>query len=277
MSKEAQQENVIPSEYLLSPEEQAKLPDAPMASAAPAPEAPDPEADIPEQFRGKSPVELVKIIRDSQTELGRKNNEIGTIRKLADELLGIRTGAASKPVDEKLPQRKPLTTDALFQDPEQAVVEVVRGEAQSREAASADRLARLEYDLNLQKFENRHPNFKETVEDPNFASWVQKSALRTNMALAAQQGNFMAADELLNLYNEMKEPAPARETAPDPTAQARAAGLVRSGSSAAGSAPAQSRQIWSRSKLLDMRINNPDEFERLQPEILKAYAEKRVR
>ena len=272
---EAQKETVIPPEYLLdpaSPEAQA-----PQAQAPAQTPAPDPEADIPEKLRGKTPAELVKLYRDAESELGRARNEIGHVRRLADELLGINRAVAARPADANPPQRKPLTTDALFQDPEQAVVEVVRQEAQARDAGTADKIARMEYELNLSRFELKHPDYKGTMQDPKFVDWLQRSPLRTGLAQAAVQGNFTAADELLLLYKENQPSAPAEQT-PDPTAQARNAALTRSGGPSSGSgAPASDRQIWSRAKLLDMRINNPSEFDRLAPEINRAYAEKRVR
>lgn len=272
MSTEAQNQTSIPAEYLLDPNDPANQPhkaDPASPQAAPAPD------DIPEQFRGKSAADLVKIIRDSQSELGRARNEIGTVRRLADELLGINRAVAATPKADNQPQRKPLTTDEILHDPERAVVEVVRAEADKREASSSERVARLEAELALSRFEQKHPNYREVVAKPEFAEWVQGSGLRTRLAVAAQQGDFAAADELLALYGE-HQPAK-REAAPSPVDQARNAGLVRPGASNSGSSSPKSNQIWSRAKLLDMRINNPEEFERLQPEILQAYKEKRVR
>ena len=276
MSTEAQKETVIPPEYLLDP----ASPEAqPQQGSAPAQTpVPNPEDDIPEKLRGKTPAELVKLYRETESELGRARNEIGHVRRLADELLGINRAVAAKPADANPPQRKPLTTDDLWQDPEKAVVEVVRQEAQSREAATVDRVARLEYDLNLSRFELKHPDYKGTMQDPKFVEWLQRSPLRTGLAQSAVQGNFAAADELLSLYKEMQPAGGPAERHVDPTEQARNASLTRAGGSTSGHGGQPSdRQIWSRAKLLDMRINNPEEFDRLSPEINKAYAEKRVR
>lgn len=272
MSTEAQQGNDVPSEYLLDLTQAPEQPANPAAQNQPAP-----GDDIPEQFRGKTPAELVKIIRDSQSEIGRARNEIGQVRRLADELLGIRAVAAPAKV-ESPPPRKPLTTDSLLQDPEQAVTQVVREEAERREASTAERIAALERDLNLSRFELKHPGYQDTLKDPKFADWLQRSSYRLGLAQGAHAGNFSAADELLTLYKESQSVAAPQESQPSPTDKARAASLARSGGAAAGAGSSNaSRQVWSRAKLLDMRIHNPDEFERLQPEILRAYQEKRVR
>jgi hypothetical protein len=47
----------------------------------------DVEVDLPEAFRGKSPAELVKIIQDSQSQIGRQANEVGELRKQVEAIL----------------------------------------------------------------------------------------------------------------------------------------------------------------------------------------------
>lgn len=264
----------IPEEYLLK-EEPEQNPEAQKAEGVKATPPEEIQDDVPEKFRGKTPAELIEMYRNAESELGRARNEIGSVRRLADELLGINRAAIQK--SDNQPQRKPLTTDDLLQNPEQAVVEVVRAEAQAREAGVSDRVAALEAQLQLARLEQKHPGYQSTIQDPKFVEWLQKTPLRVQAAQAAMQGNYAAADELLTLYKETQPVAGAPSATP--TDRARQAGLVRSGgaASAAASNPATSKQIWSREKLLDMRINNPGEFERLQTEILQAYREKRVR
>lgn len=272
------QQTAIPKEYLLDPSDDAAQSQTDVAAVETQIQqaVQNPDDGIPDKFRGKTPAELVEMYRNAESELGRARNEIGQVRRLADELLGInRAAVASR--SENQPQRKPLTTDDLLQNPEQAVVEVVRAEAQSREAATEDRVGRLEAELQLARLEQKHPGYRDVIQNPQFVDWVQKSNLRVGLAQASMQGNWAAADELLSLY---KEHQPVASSQGDPmTDKARQAGLVRSGGAAAGAAsnPSASKQIWSRAKLLDMRINQPEEFERLQPEILQAYREKRVR
>lgn len=274
MSKQAQEQTDVPDEYLI---DFTKGPDKVDETPDPV-EEPKPEDQLPDKYKGKSLTEIVEMHRNAESELGRARNEIGQVRRLADELLGINRAQAPRTEVENPPPRKKLTSDRLLDDPEQAVVEVVRSEAEQRERAQAERMARLEAELLLTKFERKHPNFQSTIADPKFAEWVQKSSLRGSLAQRAYQGDYTAADELLTLFNEAQPPVESKKD-PDPADQARKAGLVRPGSSAAAgnTNPNAGKQIWSRAKLMEMRLNNPEEFERLQPEILKAYAEKRVR
>jgi hypothetical protein len=275
---QAKDETSVPEEYLL---DLTKGPDN-SQQAAPAPEqAAEPEQDpLPEKYKGKTLPEIIEMHRNAESELGRARNEIGNVRRLADELLGIRT-AAAQPVAANPPARKKLTADDLLADPESSVVSIAKEAADERTQSAEQRLARMEYELALGRFEQKHPTFRETMEDEGFRAWVQKSPLRTRLAYGATQGDFAAADELFSLYSEVQGSGERQEEAqrPNQSEQARRATLARPGGSTASRVvnSQQGKPIWSREKLLEMRMNNPEEFERLQPQILEAYAEKRVR
>ena len=43
--------------------------------------------DIPENYRGKSLAEVIKMHQDAQTMIGKQAQEVGEVRKLADELI----------------------------------------------------------------------------------------------------------------------------------------------------------------------------------------------
>ena len=280
---EAQTQTDIPSEYLLdltagpdnsgdgTQQQQGQQQDQ------------RPEDQIPEKFKGKTPLEIIEMYQNAESELGRARNEIGQVRRLADELLGInRATQAARTENANQQPRKPLTQDDILSNPEQAVTSVVKAEADQRERAHVDRLDMLEAEVRMARFERKHPEFRSTMEDPKFVEWVQKSPLRGRLAQAAASGDYVAADELFTLYDEVKPAMQQQQTNQQTsTDQARRAGLARpGGSSAAGIANTGSnsgKQIWSRAKLMEMRLNNPEEFERLQPEILRAYAEKRVK
>lgn len=271
-----QEQNAAPEEYLL---DLTKGPDnqPPEQVAGQAHK----EGDIPEKYRGKSLQDIIEMHRNAEAALGRAHNEVGQVRRLADELLGINRAATAGPRAETAPARKPITPDDILADPEKAVVSVAKEVADTRASSAEERLARMEYELSLARFEQKHPKFKETMEDTGFREWVQRSPLRQRMAYAATQGDFVAADELFSLYGEVSssQPANPEPSEPSPSDQARKATLTRPGGSTAARVvnTQTGKPIWSRAKLLEMRMNNPEEFERLQPQILEAYAEKRVR
>lgn len=234
--------------------------------------------DIPEKFRGKSPKELVEMYRNAETELGRKNNEIGMIRKLADELIGVRA-VERQSVQENQQKSKPVTTDALLENPEEAIIGVVRREATSRTEELESKVQGLEERLLTEAFEKKHPGFQQTMVSPEFGGWLQKSEYRQRLGLRAAQGDFGAADELFGLYEEFSAARPAAPETKPQTPSARQATLARSGGSSAGGVIPSSdgKKTFTRAELMDMRINRPEEFDMRQDEILAAYREKRVR
>jgi hypothetical protein len=241
-----------------------------------------PEDELPEKYRGKSLKDIIAMHQNAESELGRKNNEVGVIRKLADELIGVR--ATERQANQPAP-RKPLTTDELLDDPENKILEVVREATERSVRAQEERVDRMEASLQVQAFERKYPGFQDTMQSQDFGSWLQGgSDYRKRLALRAADGDFGAADELFGLYNEQTSSRAAQGNQPPArqesgTAAARAASTVRSGgSNANGVVPgSDGKKTFSRSELLDMRINRPEEFDMRQDEILAAYREKRVR
>lgn len=240
-----------------------------------------PEAEIPEKFKGKSPLEIIKAYENLESDYGRRANEIGHLRKLTDELLGFArdTTARKKPDNQEAP--KPITADDLINDPTGTITTAARRVADEQVQASNARLARVELSMAEQAFEKRHPGYKAKMEDPKFAEWITSSEYRQRLALGAYQNDFAAADELFSLHEEYEKSAPSRAPA-TPNAEARAAGLAKSGgSSASGAVPKTTndgKKVYSRAELIDLRIKNPEEFDRrYETEFQPAYAEGRVR
>lgn len=275
MSQDQTTTENLSEEYLL---DLTKGPD----KAEAAPDEPQVADEVPDKFKGKTLTDVIEMYRNSESELGRARNEIGQVRRLADELLGVNRAALAKQRDDnRALARKPITADSLLQDPESQVVAVAKEVADERASAAEERLARMEYELTLSRFEQKHPKFRDTMQDQSFGSWVQQSSFRQRLAMAASQGDFGAADELFSLYTEHSSARGSSQDASevDTQAQARKAGLARpGGSTAAGVTTTKSgKAIWSREKLLAMRLDNPELFDRLQPQILEAYAEGRVK
>lgn len=240
------------------------------------------EPEIPEKYRGKSVQEIIDMHVNAERELGRARNEVGTVRRLADELLGINRAQFESRREDKPEPRPKLTTDSLFEDPDRAITEVVSREAEERTRELNERLARSEAALALTAFEKKHPTFRQTMEDDAFIAWVQQSPYRMRLAQGAVHNDYVAADELFSLYEEVKgQPsAPAAAPAPSGAERARRDTLARPGGSpsAGVGGTSQGKKIWSRTELIEMRIKDPQKFDALyESEILPAYAEKRVR
>lgn len=269
-------DRIVPTEEDLA--EQEKLKAAQEPEVEETEENPVEEPELPEKYRGKTLNEIVEMHLNAERELGRARNEIGTVRKLADELLGIEK-AKTKPEKRERPK---LTTDALFDDPDKAISDVIRSEAEEREAAIAERLAKTEAQLRLNAFEKKFPDYQETMQDQAFQQWIASSPYRVRLATATIQNDFDAAEELFGLYKEISQAAAPE---PKPTTKTGAQRAARDtltrpgGSTAAGvGSTGAGKKIWSRAELIEMRIKNPEKFDSLyESEILPAYREKRVR
>lgn len=250
----------------------------------PETEAPEPEqAATPEEvkkpskFEGKSVDDIIDAYTNLEKEYGRRSSELGQLRNLTDQLLGLEKVKQERAAAEAKPAKK-LTSDELFDDPDTAITQKAREIAEARASQTDARVHQLEVALREEVFEKKHPGFRKTVESPEFIEFVNKSPYRLGLVQRAAQDDWLAADELMTAWSESQQVAAA--SSPSPKKAAKQAGLVKSGgSSAAGVAPrSDGKKIYSRSELIEMRIKDPDGFdERFQSEYLPAYLEGRVR
>jgi hypothetical protein len=231
---------------------------------------------LPEKFRGKSPTEIADAYRNLETELGRARNEIGTNRRLVDELLNLRRSAEVKSAPE--PVR--VTPYDLAENPEETITTVAKRVADERSAASEQRLAKIEQDLEAERFEKKRPGFRNTLSSTDFQKWLQESPLRVRLVTKAAEGDWDAGDEVMELYDQYKAAKPA-EAPSKTTDAAKQAGLAKSGGSGANKVVqgGDGKKVYSRAELARMYINNPEEYARLSDsgELGQAYKEKRVR
>lgn len=243
------------------------------------PEAPSKaeEQGVPDKFRGKSAAEIAQAYANLESELGRARNEIGTNRRLVDELLNLRRDPPAK----SEPARQPVTPYDLTENPEEAITRVAKQVADERTAGAEERLAQLENSLAAQDFEKRHPGWRNLGNDQEFVEWARGSNTRIRLAQRAAQNDWDSGDELLNLWNEHKALKGSSSPKPDPKDAAKAAGLAKSGGSGANKvvSSGDGKKIYSRVELARLYANNPEEYDRLMDsgELRQAYAEKRVR
>jgi hypothetical protein len=243
--------------------------------AAPNPGSTDERSELPEKYRGKSVEDLVDMHRNAEAEIGRARNEIGSVRRLADELIGIRRAEMERANPPTAP--KPVTANDLLDNPEETLVQVARRVADERMQDVNRRTQVLESELAVSRFEKKHPGFQATMAQADFADFVRNSEYRQRLAVQASQGDYVAADELFSLYGE-RQPTPPPQPSGGVAEARRAATAKPGGSSAAGVvASNDGKTRFSRTELLEMRMKRPDEFDRRQEEILDAYRDGRVR
>ena len=109
-----------------------------------------------------------------------------------------------------------------------------------------------------------------------FKEWVSKSKVRSELLNRADQRyDFEAADELFTLWKERQDML--KNTTAMQQADRKAQIKQASTGATRGSGEPQSKKIYRRSDIVDLMRKDPDRYMALQPEIMAAYAEGRVK
>lgn len=161
----------------------------------------------------------------------------------------------------------------FFVDPKTAVKKAIDNHPSVKEAQKAA-LAMKQQEV-LSKLEAKHPNYMDTARDPAFQEWVKSSRIRLEMfARAEAQLDYDAADELLSTWEEKQQIAKQvlETTKVDKQQQLKAASV-----STQGSSEPVSKKIYRRADIIKLMQTDPARYDAMQPEIMAAYKEGRVR
>ncbi len=233
-----------------------------------AAKAAEPETSkVPSKYQGKSLEEIVQMHQEAERLIGRQAQEVGEVRRLADELL-----------KQQLSQKKeapPQVENELdfFEDPKTAVQKAV---ANHPDVVAAKQAARQMQQLQTQAaLAKKHPDFAQVVQDPEFVNWIKGSPMRINMyALADAQYDFNAADELISTYKQIRGNRTNETVATGQEARAKDMKAVAVDSGGTGES---AKKVYRRADLIRLKMTDPARYEALQPEIMAAYAEGRVK
>lgn len=224
-------------------------------------------SDIPEKYRGKSLDDVVKMHQEAEKLIGKQAQEVGEVRKLADELIKQNLGTAATPAKEPEPEVD------FFEDPKKAIQNTVERHPDivaARQAASELRKMQVQ-----QRLSKDHPDFISVVQDPEFANWVKLSPVRLNLwSKADGEYDYDSANELLSTYKELrgvktKQTEDVGEKTRKQSLKAAAVDVGGSGES--------SRRVYRRADLIRLKMTDPSRYEALSDEIMQAYAEGRVK
>jgi len=228
-------------------------------------EAPQ-EEDIPEKYKGKDVKEIIRMHAEAEKLIGRQGSEVGELRKIVDEFIKAQTSTR---------QQQPEVAEEVdfFANPEQAVAKAIENHPKVKQAEQAALQMRQAETLNLLK--QNHPDFMQTVEDPAFQNWVSASKIRTRLFAEANAYDYESADELLSTWKERQQVAKAAVNADkqDRERVLKAAAAVP----AQGSDEAPSKKIYRRADIIRLMQTDPDRYDLMQPEIMAAYADGRVK
>lgn len=223
--------------------------------------------EIPDKYKGKSLEEIIKMHREAEKMIGRQAQEVHEVRSLADQLIKRQLEDKQHQTVENAPEVD------FFENPQAAM----RREIESNPALQEARQAALELKKmkTAQMLASKHPDFGSIAQDTGFQEWVKSSPIRVNLyAKADSEFDFEAADELLSTFKQLKQvrSANTQEAGKQQKAQAmKAATVDTSGSGEVA------KKVYRRADLIRLKMSDPDRYNQLQPEIMAAYAEGRVK
>ena len=234
------------------------------------------QVQIPEKFANKTTEEIVAAYTNLESELGRMRNELGDYRSMTDRFLSIEEkrmedlGKASSEDDFHIDP-----TD-LLADPKKVLEDFyeTRRAKDPVYAEMQERLNRIESSFGNQNLSQKHPDTEQIVNDPQFQKWIQDNPYRTRIAQEAVQNN--DTDAVDYLLTEWKERAGASSSSSDHQSSELETARRVSTESASSGTTANKGKRFSRRRLVELKIRNPEEYAARSEEILRAYAEGRV-
>lgn len=238
---------------------------------------------LPSKLRGKSLREVAEMYQNLESLNGRMANDLGQQRNLTDRLLDLkRNEDLGRNGGVQQPAKVEVNPAELLEKP----TETLERFASAREAALVsqvtDRLNRVERAVLEREFNTKHPDVTAVAKSDEFTTWVRQSPTRQRAANAAASGDYGAADDLLTEFKAGKQAGQKQETRQvqqkDNLDAARSASL-ESGSNGSNADSTKKGKIYNRSDLMRLKLENPDKYydEGYQAEIMRAYAEKRVK
>lgn len=222
---------------------------------------------IPDKYKGKSIEDIVKMHQEAEKMIGKQAQEVHEVRSLADQLLKRQLEEDKKPDVESAPEVD------FFENPQDSIKRAIENNPAVLEAKQANlELKRMK---TAQQLSAKHPDMQTIVQDTGFQEWVKASPVRLSLyAKADAEFDFSSADELLSTYKELKQVRNnnVQETGKQQKAQALKAAGVDSGGSGE-----VAKKVYRRADLIRLKMTDPDRYEQLQPEIMAAYTEGRVK
>ena len=223
-------------------------------------------SDLPDKYRGKELGDIIKMHQEAEKLIGKQAQEVGEVRKLADELIkqnlsGNRQNAEVEPEID------------FFEDPKKAVQNTINNHPDVLAARHAGQEFKKMQIQN--KLVSEHPDFTQVVQDPDFVNWVKSSPIRLGLyAKADGEFDFDSANELLSTYKQLKG-VKTKQTSD--AGEASRKQNLKAASVDSGGTGESGKRVYRRADLIRLKMTDPQRYETLSDEIMAAYAEGRVK
>lgn len=222
---------------------------------------------VPEKYQNKSIEELVQMHQEAEKLVGKQSSEVGELRKVVDEYIHQQTQLTQQ-------TNEPVEEIDFFSEPDKAVSNAIENHPSVREAKQVAQEYRKT--TALSQLQSKHPEMNTILQDEKFLEWIKGSNVRTRLLQQAdQQFDVEAADELFSTWKERQQMI--GTTADAEKSQRKQQVKAASTGSSSGSGEKASRKIYRRADIINLMRTDPARYQALSDEILKAYAEGRVK
>lgn len=249
-------------------EEYSSIEDDAQETPEEEPEAEDTEDDIPDKYKNKSVKDIVRMHQEAERAIGKQGSEVGELRRIVDDFVKTQTVTQQ--------QQAPEVEEEVdfFTDPDKAIASAISKHPKVREAEQLS--AQMKKAEALANLKSAHPDFTEIVNDGSFGEWINKSKVRQELFSRADRSyDFDAANELISTWKERKQVVN-QSQAVEKVERKQAIKAASMGSSKGSGEPA-SKKTYRRADIIELMRTNPDRYQQLSDEIMKAYAEGRVK
>jgi hypothetical protein len=234
------------------------------------------EVVIPSKYQGKSLEEIVKMHQEAEKLIGRQAQEVGEVRKLADELIKQQLEARVKPKDVDQPVAQEID---FFDDPAKAVNQAVENNPVLRQMQ--EQLVRQKQIEALATIEKKHPDFVDVAKSSEFNEWIQGSKVRKQLYDAANNYDADAALELLDTYKSLrgiKEQTiqSADEGVKQVGEQQRKQAIKAAGVQTGGTGES-SKPTYRYADIMKLMMYDREQYNQRADEFLQAYQEGRIK
>jgi hypothetical protein len=231
------------------------------------------QPEVPEKYRGKSVEDLVQMHQELEKFSGKQSTEVGELRKVVDDYIQTQLSTQQAPQQQQYQDDNDDDVD-FFVDPKTAVSRAIDNHPKIKEAQAYTQ--QYKQQATLAQLKSAHPEMEQILQDPKFAEWIKGSKVRTQLFVQADQAyDYDAANELFSLWKERNQVV--QQTAQAEREARKSSVKTASTGNARGTAEGSRRKVYRRADIIKLMRTDPERYQSMSDELLKAYAEGRVR
>ena len=227
---------------------------------------------LPDKYRGKTQAEIIQMHQEAEKLAGRQSNEVGELRRLVDSY--ILTQTSNAPASGEVTEEEDVDELDFFDNPQEAVNRAVANHPKVKALEATESEAAKKTAVN--EIQKSVPDIAEQIVDPKFQEWVKKDPVRLELLARVDQYDVSAAKSLFGTWGEIRGvvQTETKQSQEDRTNQIRKADT---GSAKGTSESTTSKKVYRRIDIMKLMTEDPDRYDALSGEIMKAYAEGRVK